>query len=146
MFVTAILLGTGAWLLLAKGADDIQRRGIAIVHVTFGLFGVYLVAFHLVGYFACSAVHRPRMDAPRANMADTGWILIALLVGSTVSGLVLFLADGIAATTRTRWVQFHVFCAVTYAVASIVHYYYYLNHWKPALQTLRPRDEHSATS
>jgi phage shock protein PspC (stress-responsive transcriptional regulator) len=132
-FITVCLLATGGWMLLASQPDPATFQTIRGLHVAFGLFGAYLIAFHVIGYFACSAMKLERVQEARKNMADTGWILLALAVASLVTGLGMFFGEDWSPETFRLLFLVHLFAAGVYPIMAVVHFYYYWRHWKPAL-------------
>jgi len=133
-FVTFCLLLSGGWMFFASGSDAATRSTVKWLHVAFGLFGVYLTLFHLAGYLTCAVMKLERVQEARKNMADTGWILLALMALSVGTGAGLIFGDSLSQKTRGYLVQGHVFAAIVYPAMSIVHFWYYWRHWKPALR------------
>jgi hypothetical protein len=138
-FVTGCLLLTGAWMGLAKSPDQATFATIRGLHVAFGLFGAYLIAFHMAGYFACPVMKLGRVQEALKNLADTGWILLALAIASLGTGLAMFLgADALPEGLLRGALQLHVFAAIVYPIMAVAHFYYYWTHWKPALRNAKP--------
>jgi len=132
-FITLLSLVTGTYLLFDQGYYPERHHTIRWMHFLAGWFGVYLVAFHLLGYYLCSAVWKPKMTGARQNLADSGWIMLALMGGSVVTGVMLW-QGGYDRTVMRFVLVLHVGVALCYIALAVTHFHYYWNHWKPALR------------
>ncbi|NUQ55326.1 MAG: hypothetical protein HUU14_05530, partial [Dehalococcoidia bacterium] len=133
-FITAILAGTGGTLFFADGLDPITKDTLELLHIAFGLLGVYLIAAHVVGFYLNSVMKIPRVREAKKHMSDSGWILVGLAVASLASGVALIWRRDLPPGLRSLTKQVHLFAAITYVVMVVVHFWYYVRHWKPALR------------